>query len=132
MKIACSWIILRTDNSKKQILLVKRGSYTNKFPHYWSFPWWKQEDGEDLKDTVKREVKEEINLSFTPENLFYTSEINWIQLNRFLWTWKGEIKVEWKELDWYAWYIFEEIKNLKIAFDNKVVLDLLKRNNFIL
>lgn len=133
LKIASSGLILRKDkdNGKKQILLVKRGSKTKYYPNLWSLPWGKQEDWEILEKTATREVKEEVNLIFIPTELFYSSENSWFKLNRFLWTWKWEIKINEDELNWYGWFNYDEIIKLEIAFDNRKVLDILKEKELI-
>ncbi|MDD3302896.1 MAG: NUDIX hydrolase [Candidatus Gracilibacteria bacterium] len=133
LKVAASGLILRkdNDNEKKQVLLIKRGSKTKAFPNYWSFPGGKLEEGETLFDAAIREVKEEIDLIFTPSELFYTSENNGFKLNRFLGTWEGKIKIKEDELNGYGWFTSEEIEKLDIAFDNKKVLDILKEKNLI-
>lgn len=131
--IAASGLILRKDkdNWKKQILLVKRWSKTNAFPNFWSLPWWKQDPWETLEETATREVKEEVNLIFTPTKLFYTSEDSWFELNRFLWTWEREVKIKEDELNGYGWFTYDEIIRLEIAFDNRKVLDILKEKELI-
>jgi ADP-ribose pyrophosphatase YjhB (NUDIX family) len=133
LKIAASWLILRKDkdNWKKQILLVKRWSKTKAYPNLWSFPWWKQDFWETLDETAIREVKEEVNLIFNPTKLFYTSVDSWFELNRFLWTWEWEVKIKEDELNWYGWFTYDEIIRLKIAFDNRKVLDILKEKELI-
>jgi len=133
LKIAASGLILRKDknNWKKQILLVKRWSKTKAFPNFWSLPWGKLENWETLEKTAIREVKEEINLVFTPKELFYTSEDSWFQLNRFLWTWEWSVKIKEDELNWYWWFTYDEIVRLEIAFNNRKVLDLLKEKELI-
>lgn len=133
LKIAASGLILRKDkdNGKKQILLVKRWSKTTAYPNLWSFPWGKLEHWEVLVDAAIREVKQEVNLIFTPSDLFYSSVDSWFELNRFLWTWEWEVKIKEDELNGYGWFTYDEIIRLEIAFDNRKVLDILKEKELI-
>jgi len=47
---------------KDKILLLKRNSKREVHPNKWSFPGGKVEAGENLFQTLKREIKEETNL----------------------------------------------------------------------
>lgn len=132
MKAWAAWIII---NSQKQILLTKRSNYTKSFPHYWTFPWWRADDWESPEQTVVREVKEEVGLDFVPTKLFQHWIIkhdSWnIQTNRFLWTFSWKIQIQESEADWYAWFSYEETKNLKLAFDYREVLEKLHEEDII-
>lgn len=127
-KIAASWIITRRKNNRNELLLIKRWKNASKYPNYWSLVWWKQEEWESLKQTAIREVKEEVDLIFFPEKLYYSSKNSWFELNRFLWTWEWDIKIKEDEVQDHWWYIYSDIIKLQIAFDNIRVIELLKND----
>lgn len=110
---------------------MKRWSKTKAFPNYWSFVGWRLEEWESLEEAVTREVKEESNLIFKPTKLFYFSENNGFKLNRFLWEWRWEIKIQEEELNGYWWFTYNEAVKQEIAFDNLKVLELLKEKKLI-
>lgn len=89
--------------------------------------WDKWETPEQI---VIREVKEETNLEFIPNKLFQSNLIEraWekISTNRFLWSFSWIIQVQEEEVDWFAWYTYDETLNLKVAFDYP---DILKKLN---
>lgn len=124
MRPAWTWIII---DDKKRILLIKRSDYTPSFSWCWTMPAWRWESGEEPRDIVIREVQEEIWLTFIPEKIYQKS----IQENagekvetfRFLWTWEWKIIIQEEEADWYAWYTYQEIKDLKMAFDYAEVIE---------
>jgi len=58
---------------KSKFLLVCRGSKEDNFPSLWAFPGGKVEADETIIDTIRREVKEETNLSLTDEAAFLDS-----------------------------------------------------------
>jgi ADP-ribose pyrophosphatase YjhB (NUDIX family) len=129
MRNAASWIII---DKYKRILLTKRSNYTKAFPFYWTLPWWRWEPLENPKDIVIREIKEEVWLDFKPTKLYFSCimENSWedTKSHRFLWEWLWSIKIQMEEADWYAWYSYEEIKNLKIAFNYKEMIEMLYKD----
>lgn len=131
MRTWASWIIIKN----KKILLLKRGNYTKAFPWFWTFPWGRQENLESAEEIVVREVYEESWLLFTPEKLYQKSIVkNWnedILSYRFIGSFIWDIVVQYEEADGYAWYTYEETKNLNIAFDYKEVLDMLRDDNIL-
>lgn len=129
MRPAWTWILIDRYN---RILMLKRSNYTKAFPHYWTIPGWRWEPWENPKEIVVREIKEETNLDFTPSSLYETSqqENSWelTHSHRFLWKYEWEIKIQEEEADWYAWYTYEETKNLKIAFDYTEIIEKLYKD----
>ena len=131
MRLASGWIILRD----KKILLIKRSDYTKAFPWYWTLPSWKQENNETAEENAIREVKEEVWLDFIPTKLFHNSvlENSWIEVHahRFLWDWSWKITIQEKEVDWYAWYTYNEAIKLDLAFDYRKVIEKLYDEKFL-
>lgn len=122
MRIWAAWIIIKD----KRILLTKRSNYTKAFPMYWTFPGGRWEWNELPEKLVTREVKEEINLDFTPTKLFQSGivENSWepIKTHRFLWDFSWTVKIQEEEVDWFARYTYEETLDLKVAFDYPEIL----------
>ena len=131
MRLSAWWIILKD----KKILLIKRSYYSKAFPWYWTLPSWRWEENETAKQIAIREIKEEIGLDFQPTDLFHTSVIfhtvEKIQTNIFLWFYNWEIKIQEEEVDWYAWYTYQESIELKLAFDYKELIEKLHFDNYI-
>ncbi len=49
-------------NKKNKLLIIKRNAKEIAFPSKWTIPGGKLQEGEDAKEGLKREVKEEVNL----------------------------------------------------------------------
>lgn len=132
MRLASSWIII---DNKKRILLTKRSNYTKAFPWFWTIPWWRWNEWENPEQVVIREIKEEIWLDFKPTKLFHNCIVkhswNDINSNRFLWEYSWKIDIQEEEVDWYAWYTYEETKNLQIAFNHRETIEMLKNESLI-
>ena len=62
---------------KDLLLIVKRNENDDLFPGAWEFPGGHLEDGETLKDGLKRELKEEIGFTteFEPIITHYYDEV---------------------------------------------------------
>lgn len=59
------------------LLIVKRNENDEMFPGAWEFPGGHLEDGETIKEGLKRELKEEVNLTdeFEPIITHYYDEV---------------------------------------------------------
>jgi 8-oxo-dGTP diphosphatase len=127
MVYAVSAIILKN----KKILLIKRSNYTKVFPGTWSCPGGRGDEGETIKETVIREVKEEVNLDFKPEKLFKKGKFKNRDLFRFLGKWTGNIKTQEKEVLEYNWFSYEEAIKLDLGFDYKEIIEMLHKEELI-
>ena len=125
--IAASGIILKGN----KILLVKRSGYTKIYPHCWACPGGRAESNETAEQNVIREVKEEVNLDFKPTEVLTTATWQNRFLYRFLGTWSGNIIIQEDELTDYNWFTYAEAKQLELAFDYPLVLDLLRKRGLI-
>jgi len=125
--LAASGIILK----EQKILLIKRSNYTKIYPGFWACPGGRAEPSETAEQNVIREVKEEVNLNFTPTEILTTATWQNRFLYRFLGTWSGTIIIQEEELTDFGWFTYEEAKQLKLAFDYLLVLDLLRERNLI-
>ena len=61
-KIACVDLLIGNDNG--EIIAQKRAANRKLFPGCWEVPGGHVEDGEGFVDTIKRELKEELNMDF--------------------------------------------------------------------
>jgi ADP-ribose pyrophosphatase YjhB (NUDIX family) len=52
-----------------KVLMFKRSETKKKFPGFWSIPGGHVEEGEDPLNSAIREVKEETDVTITPENI---------------------------------------------------------------
>ncbi|MDD5085277.1 MAG: (deoxy)nucleoside triphosphate pyrophosphohydrolase [Candidatus Omnitrophica bacterium] len=62
-------------------LLAKR-LHTSKLPDKWEFPGGKLRPGETVKETLRREIKEELDLEIEVGDIFFSSEAE--QNGRFI------------------------------------------------
>lgn len=132
MRLTWLWIII---DKNKRILLTKRSAEKDAFPLFWCMPWWRWEKWETAEQIVIREIKEEVWLNFKPTKLFQeivTKRLDeTFSSNRFLWNYSWEIILQKEECDWYAWYTYEETKDLQIAFNHRETIDMLKEEKLI-
>ena len=126
------------DNSQKRILLTKRTSWMPNFPNYWTFPAGRSDPTDkSIKETVIRELKEEVDLNFRPTKGlgFYESftKNQKIVSLVFLGEWDGEVKVQETEVSEYGWFTYDEIhnKNLPLAFAYSEVIEDLHEQNLL-
>jgi len=118
-------IILNEDKTK--VLLIKRGSKA--YYGMWGFVSGKVEWGEEIKETVIREVKEETNLDVEIVKFvgrYYDKKgrhptKTMICLPHICKVIGGELKPDDDALD-AKWYSLEEVKNMDLAFDHKQML----------
>jgi len=112
-------------NNKKQILLVKR-SKEEVESDKWSIPGGCPEGKETLENTLKREIKEELNCQVLEANYFKSyfyvfSRRLFVRPIYFYGKIKGKIKLC-SELSEYKWFNQNELKKLKFAFNQKQVI----------
>jgi len=136
LKIGASAVII--DNAQKKILLIKRASRLPDFPGYWAFPAGTPDPtDESIKETVIREVKEEVGLNFKPTKRmgFYESsaEDKKIVSLVFLGEWDGKVKIQENEVSGYGWFAYDEIHNKKLllAFAYSEVIEDLHKKGFL-
>lgn len=127
MTIASSAAIIK----EKEILLVKRSSYTSEFSGCWAFPGGRADTGETPEQNVIREVKEETGLEFTPKEIIKTGQYKERELYRFIGEWDGEIKIQEEEIVDYGWFTYDQCVELDLAFDYGEVIEILHRRGLI-
>lgn len=118
-----NYIFVRQD---KKILLQKRDNIEAiKFPGEYCFPGGHVEKGEDILETVIREIKEEVELDLKPgdlkhifDNIHTWGDVSAIFFCKFNYQPKiasNEGTMEWKTI--------EEIKNIKLVDNQNKMLE---------
>lgn len=117
-------------NSKKEILLGKRSKNTLSYPDFWGLPGGMMDYGEDIKTTVRREVKEELGVDVkvvrkssniyqnvpNKETKFHSVDIPfYAKIIRGI----PKSKDETSEIRWFK---PSEIRNMKLAYSHKAIL----------
>lgn len=123
-KIVVVTAIIENDNG--DILLSQR--YDPSFPDAhlkWDLPWWKNEFGENLEETILREVKEETWLDIAiqqmlPTHVFNLRETNKIHQHTLIFCFQA------KKIWWEIYYNDPKIHTLKwVKKENIIEYDLL-------
>lgn len=104
------------ENTKRKILLVKRGQHEVAFPGKWALPGGKLEKGETVIDALKIEVMEEVGLEIIGEAR-YLRNYSFVRPDGhhvagfvFFVSACGEVKIS-KDFDAFAWVALDELQN---------------------
>jgi len=127
MVIASSATIIRD----KKLLLIKRSNYTKIFPEHWTCPGGRANEKETPEQNVIREAKEEVNLKFKPKELIKTGQYEDRELYRFWGDWSGEVQIQEKEVTDWNWFSYDDAIKLKLAFDYRKVIEILRKKDLI-
>jgi 8-oxo-dGTP diphosphatase len=118
-KVTVGAILTRRSGNDVHILLTKRN--VEPFKGFWCIPGGHIEQNEDAVTAVKREVKEETNLDFTPRFLSYLDEI-FLERNThnvvliFQGEASGEVKAEPAEVTETGWFPIADALRMDLAF----------------
>lgn len=109
---------LITDEDGK-ILIIKRSSESKTNPDKWELPGGKVDQGEPFDQALKREVKEETNLTISLDHVVGVSEQNLtlIRAVHIILSAKveeGELNLS-SEHDGYAWVYFDTLPEYELA-----------------
>lgn len=115
----------------KKILLTRRNKHTMLFPDHWTLPGGKVNEGEPANLAIVREIKEELNLDFTPGENYHISIIHNTRSFHYLGDWSGEVKLEEKEATAYGWHTYQEALEQQLGFDHKELLEILHERGLI-
>ena len=109
----------------KKILLAKRTKTCKLFPNHWCFPGGRSEINESPEETAIREVKEEINIDFTPFELFYVDKTHATPGYYFFGMGTGKIILQESEISDCKEFSYDELTNEKIAFNHRDIIQIL-------
>lgn len=84
-----------------------------------------------MEETAIREVAEEVGLIFSNLKLFIEDKTEIRHIYRYLWDWQWEIRLQESECDGYAWYTYEETKNLLLAKNMQDLIEKLHTQAYI-
>ena len=130
-RVSASGIILKD----KKILLCKRSSSERYFSGCWTVPGGKKDIGESIKDTVTREVEEEIGLNFKPKKKLGEFELITEDFHNvshvFMGDWVGVPTITSTEVEQVNWVSYPQLKNLKLAFSYRDVIEKLHLLNIL-
>ncbi len=124
LKIGTSIIFL---NSAQQVLLLLRDNIKQiPYPNCWDIPGGGLENGETPKETIIREMEEEIELKLKAPKLFNV----YVKIDRIEYTFWQRIDLdlaitplhEGQKLQWFSKKEIENLSERKIAFDFKPIL----------
>lgn len=130
-KTTAGAIIYRINKEKTEVLLTKRN--VDPFNGYWCIPGGHVELYEKVENAVKREVKEETNLDFSPEFLCYLDEIfpereihNIVMI--FFGKAEGNLLKNDDEVSESDWFAIEETLKMELAFNHNEALNIFYQN----
>lgn len=101
-----------------KFLILFKSSNSKNFPNVWDFPGGKPEMGEDLIQSLKREVFEETSLKIKVGNLIGTIKFKFKEIDRVYKIFSsevisGDIKLS-KEHSEFKWASYDEIINFNL------------------
>ncbi|HJN38163.1 MAG TPA: 8-oxo-dGTP diphosphatase MutT [Gammaproteobacteria bacterium] len=115
---------------KDQSVLVSKRLPPCPFQGYWEFPGGKQEVGETLQQTLKRELLEEVGIIVQEAPIVFTIrhsyqhanvQLNLFTINRYEGTPSG---IEGQKIQWQG---IHELEKLKLLPANKIIIDYLNQ-----
>lgn len=116
-----------------KFLLIKRFN-TPVFGGYWALSGGKVDGGEDTRETIKREVKEETNLNFNPIYFRRYKEdfpkYGWeADVDVFYGDFSGNVEIN-EEASEFGWFSIDDINDMKIAFHHRrIIRDFINSKN---
>ena len=110
------------------ILLVKR-NFNQEEGGLWSLPGGTKKHGENIKDTLAREIDEELGVSIKKMSFFkeYKRKIKnkTVIASYFIADIESSIKLNKKELSYCKWFEFNKVPNKLAYLQNEVLKDYL-------
>lgn len=125
-KATVAAIIHPAEGERSTILLTRRN--VNPFRDHWCLPGGHIDDYEPADTAVRREVKEETGLDFTPESflgwfeeIFPEYRFHAVAL-AFTGAGSGELQQQPEEVTDMAWFPLDEALSMHLAFTHNLVL----------
>jgi 8-oxo-dGTP diphosphatase len=125
-------VVFILKNPSNKMLLQLRDSKSEYYPNQWNFPGGKCEAGEDTKDAIIREAREEYDIDMQKEQCSslmsyvlphrpYSTEVFVCELKD-----NDQKDMKLKEGADMKWMSLDEIENLQLGFGQEVILPKLK------
>lgn len=122
-------------SSEGKILLAKRGQTAKNERGKWEFPGGTVEFGDTMKDTIIREMKEELNIEIEPilhlppiDHIIHNDNQHWVTSVFISKITKGKPTImepeKYKEIGWFG---MAELQKLPLSIATIVSLDILKK-----
>ena len=114
---------------KEDKLLLCQRKETDAFGLLWEFPGGKIEEAESHQEALKREIKEELNLSIEPGPLeeVFEDQTQELSIEVFLYqTHEAGGRISCLECEDYGFFDLSQIAGLKLAPVDKKIFDYLK------
>lgn len=119
-------------NSKGEVLLYLRDDKENlSYPNQWAILGGEVEENETPEQTIKREMKEEIE--FDPDPIFKFREYDTKHGRHILFYTFADLNIdetplhEGQKIDYFSWDEIQKMNNI-IHFDRKILLDFFQRD----
>ena len=113
-------------NNKEEVLLQKKTLDYPVYPGGWTFFGGQVESNESVNNAITRELKEEIGIKISPKFLFssnYPLNNKPNEVHVFLASLNDLSKISLKEGAGFGFFSKEELKDIKLTPDAKVILN---------
>lgn len=122
-------IIFRNGKSREVLLCQRRADV--KYPLKWEFPGGKVEQGEEIEESLRRELTEELGIAVDDLSLYDRREAVYPGSGRYEvyyyipGSWSGELKN--RVFNAHEWVPLSELSRFDILEGNRSVIDRLRR-----
>lgn len=124
-------------NKKGEYLLCKRGEKAKNEKGKWEFPGGSIEFGETLKDSLTREMKEELDIDIkileqlpAIDHIIPREKQHWVTNGFMCRIKKGKPRIMEKEkCSEIGWFSFEEVRKLDLSIPSKIYLSTLSKRS---
>lgn len=132
IRVAVGIIVRNGEPEGERSVLLCQRRESAKYPLKWEFPGGKVEDGEDVADCLRRELREELGVSIDAPRLFHTQEAVYpdsghYEVHYFLVDSIGETPVN-RVFRRVEWVRLRDLPSYDILEGNRDVIGILQRN----
>jgi 8-oxo-dGTP diphosphatase len=124
-----TFVLLRPDNNILMQLRDDGNGQKILYPNMWTIPGGGREEGESDSEGIAREIKEELNLDISVDELEFIFEFihdGNILDKVFLYRVPQDVEPELHEGAAIEWMALEQIKKLKLAFSSEKIIPTLE------
>lgn len=106
-----------------KILMTKRSKKKREFPNYWEFPGGKCEKNESIKNCIKREINEELNIEIEFKKIIKKMKYYNYNLNYCIcYITNDNLIKKNNEIDHYRYININDINNLKLLHEDRQLI----------